>query len=193
MCDSKSWGDPMWTTVCYNPRTILPLHSSVLPLHSSVLPLHSSVLPLHFSILPLHSSVLPLHSSVLPLHFSILPLHFSVFPAAHSTSFHPIVQSYLCHEQRHGLWLWLDLRVRRRSVSPRSDIPGDLGAERQATTSVVSSGQVHIEHRFPAPFSKLCQKWLLHWRGTLYLRAAVHWRWQRPPKAFGTNKTVEAT
>ena len=86
-------------------------------------------------------------------------------------------------------WIWEFVGF----VSPRSDIPGDLGAERQATTSVVSWGQVHSEHRFPAPSSKLCQKWLLHWRGTLYLRAAVRRRWQRPPKAFGTSKTVEAT
>ena len=29
--------------------------------------------------------------------------------------------------------------------------------------------------------------------GTLYLRAAVHRRGQRPPKGSGTDKTVEAT
>ena len=34
-----------------------------------------------------------------------------------------------------------------------------------------------------------CQIWLRHWRGTLYLRAAVHRRGQRPPKGL----TVEAT
>ena len=45
----------------------------------------------------------------------------------------------------------------------------------------------HSEHRFPAPSSKLCQIWLRHWRGTLYLRAAVHRRGQRPPKGLGTN------
>ena len=49
------------------------------------------------------------------------------------------------------------------------------------------------EHRFPAPSSKLCQIWLRHWRGALYLRAAVHRRGQRPPKSLGTDKTVEAT
>ena len=27
------------------------------------------------------------------------------------------------------------------------------------------------------------------WRGTLYLRAAVYRRWQRPPKGLGTDKT----
>ena len=32
-----------------------------------------------------------------------------------------------------------------------------------------------------------------HWRGTLYLRAAVNRRCQRPPKGLDTNKTVEAT
>ena len=30
-------------------------------------------------------------------------------------------------------------------------------------------------------------------KGTLYLRAAVHRRGQRPPKRLGTDKTVEAT
>ena len=45
----------------------------------------------------------------------------------------------------------------------------------------------HSEHRFPAPSSKLCQIWLRLWRGTLYLRAAVHRRGQRPPKGLGTN------
>ena len=41
--------------------------------------------------------------------------------------------------------------------------------------------------------SKLRQNWFRYWRGTAYLRAAVHRRSQRPPKGFGTNKTVEAT
>ena len=30
-------------------------------------------------------------------------------------------------------------------------------------------------------------------KGTLYLRAAVHRRGQRPPEGLGTDKTVEAT
>ena len=51
----------------------------------------------------------------------------------------------------------------------------------------------HSEHCFPAPSSKLRQIWLRHWRGTIYLRAAVHRRGQRPPKGSGTNMTVEAT
>ena len=51
----------------------------------------------------------------------------------------------------------------------------------------------HSGHRFPAPSSKLCQNWLRHWRGTLYLHAAVHQCGQRPVKILGTNKTVEAT
>ena len=46
----------------------------------------------------------------------------------------------------------------------------------------------HSEYRFPVPSSKL-----RHWRGTLYLRAAVQRRGQRPPKGSGTNLTVEAT
>ena len=51
----------------------------------------------------------------------------------------------------------------------------------------------HSKHRFPTPSSRLCQNWLRHRRGTLYLRAAVHRRSQRPPKGWDTNKTVEAT
>ena len=51
----------------------------------------------------------------------------------------------------------------------------------------------HSEHRFPAPSSKLCQIWLPHWRGSLYLRAAVHRRGQRPPTGSDTDMTVEAT
>ena len=39
------------------------------------------------------------------------------------------------------------------------------------------------------PPLKLCQNWLRHWRGTLYLRAAVHRRCQRPRKGLGTKKT----
>ena len=54
-------------------------------------------------------------------------------------------------------------------------------------------GRTHSEHCFPAPSSKRRQIWLRHLRGTLHLRAAVHRRGQRPPKGFGTDKTVEAT
>ena len=53
--------------------------------------------------------------------------------------------------------------------------------------------RTHSDHRFPAPSSKLCQIWLRHWRGTLYLRAVVQRRGQRPPKGSGTNMTIEAT
>ena len=45
----------------------------------------------------------------------------------------------------------------------------------------------------PAPSSKLCHNRSRHWRPgalDLYLRAAVHWRCQRPPKGLGTNKAV---
>ena len=45
------------------------------------------------------------------------------------------------------------------------------------------------EHLFPAPSSKPCQIWLRHWRGTLYLRTAIHRRGQRPPKGLGANQT----
>ena len=51
----------------------------------------------------------------------------------------------------------------------------------------------HSKHRFLAPSSKLCQIWLRHWRGTLYLHAAVQRRGQYPPEGSGTNMTVEAT
>ena len=76
------------------------------------------------------------------------------------------------------VWHWPRLwypRGRGRSV------------ERRVPESICSSA--HSEHRFPAPFSKLCQSWLRHWRGTLYLRSAVHRRGQRPPKGSGTNHT----
>ena len=55
------------------------------------------------------------------------------------------------------------------------------------TSSFTSS-----EYCFPAPSSKLCQIWLHHWRGTLYLCTAVHpvctlrkvgvliWLWKQP-------------
>ena len=55
------------------------------------------------------------------------------------------------------------------------------------------SMRLHSKHHFPAPSSKLCQDQFHHWRGTLYLHAAVHWHCQRPPECLGTNKTVEAT
>ena len=58
---------------------------------------------------------------------------------------------------------------------------------------VMTITRPHSEHLFPAPSSKLCQIWLRHWRGTLYLRAAVHRHSQRPSKGPGTNMTVEAT
>ena len=41
-----------------------------------------------------------------------------------------------------------------------------------------TGSEAHSEHRL---------------RGTLYLRAAVQRRGQRPPKCSGTNMTVEAT
>ena len=50
----------------------------------------------------------------------------------------------------------------------------------------------HSEHRFQAPSSKLCQIWLRHRGGTLYLRAAVQRRGLGPPKGLGTDKTLEA-
>ena len=51
----------------------------------------------------------------------------------------------------------------------------------------------HSKYRFLAPSSKLCQNWLHHWRGTLYLHAAVLWCCRWAVKGLGTDKTVEAT
>ena len=68
----------------------------------------------------------------------------------------------------------------------------DNTSEESDTGDNKGSVATHSEHRFPAPSSKLCQIWLRHWRGTLYLRAAVQWRGQRPPKGSGTNMIVEA-
>ena len=47
-----------------------------------------------------------------------------------------------------------------------------------ARTHVHARTHTHSKHRFPAPYSKLCQIWLCHWRGTLYLRTA-------PSERFG--------
>ena len=33
----------------------------------------------------------------------------------------------------------------------------------------------HCKHCFPAPFSKLCQNWLCHWRGIIHLCTAVQY------------------
>ena len=71
---------------------------------------------------------------------------------------------------------------RKQPVSPNPCLGG-----REDRESIA-----HSEHRFPAPSSKLCKNWLRHWRGTLYLRAAVHRRGQRPPKVLGTDMTAEA-
>ena len=42
------------------------------------------------------------------------------------------------------------------------------------------------ESSFPAPSSKLCRNWLRQWRGTLYLRAAVHRQSAPSEKDLGT-------
>ena len=65
---------------------------------------------------------------------------------------------------------------------------------RRWTSNTDTRPDSHSEHCFLAPSSKLCHNiWLRHWRGTLYLRAAVQRRGQRPPKGSGTNMTVKAT
>jgi len=53
-----------------------------------------------------------------------------------------------------------------------------------AEVYALATASSHSEHRFLAPSSKLCQIYLRHWRDTLYFRAAVHRRGQRPPKAL---------
>ena len=68
-------------------------------------------------------------------------------------------------------------------------------------TAATASGRVgsdplqhSAQHRFPAPYSKLCQIWLRHSRDTVYLRAAVHRRGQRPLEGLGTDTIrLEAT
>ena len=52
-----------------------------------------------------------------------------------------------------------------------------------------TGSRAHSEHRFPAPSSKLCQIWLRHWRGTLYLCTAIHRCGQHPLKGLITNMT----
>ena len=54
-----------------------------------------------------------------------------------------------------------------------SEAPLSSSSEWVNQNTAPSTRQPHSEHRFPAPSSKLCQIWLRHWRGTLYLRAAV--------------------
>ena len=67
------------------------------------------------------------------------------------------------------------------------------GSGFKPATAQCSAFQPHSQHHFQAPSSKLCQNWLRHRRGTLYLRAAVHRRCQPPPNGLGTNKTGSNT
>ena len=87
-------------------------------------------------------------------------------------------------------WYLLISDVWHGSVWRRPNIWSDHGA-----TVVYLCWRLmsHPEHRFPAPSSKLCQIWLRHWSGTLYLRAAVHWCSRHPLKGLGTDNAVEAT
>ena len=59
------------------------------------------------------------------------------------------------------------------------------------TGSTPTPPPLHDEPHAPSntPSSKLCQIWLHHRRGTLYLCAAVHQCGQRPLKGLGTNMT----
>ena len=59
---------------------------------------------------------------------------------------------------------------------------GGFMIESDTAGGSVTESYPHSEHRFPAPSSRLCQIWLRHWRGTLYLRAAVHRRGQHARK-----------
>ena len=59
------------------------------------------------------------------------------------------------------------------------------------TGSIPTLPPLHDEPHTPsiAPSSKLCQIWLRHRMGTLYLCTAVHQCGQRPQKGLGTNVT----
>ena len=48
------------------------------------------------------------------------------------------------------------------------------------------SSSEQTKPRFQAPFSKLCQIWLHHWRVSLYLHTDVHRCCQHPLKGLGT-------
>ena len=52
--------------------------------------------------------------------------------------------------------------------------PPQTHTQMHARTSI----HPHSEYHFPTPSSKLCQIWLRHWRGTLYL-------WSAPSERFG--------
>ena len=99
------------------------------------------------------------------------------------------------------LWLCMAFLGRTFSVKPWTDQPQQRKMVTACTAPTTRftptllqadwGSLPHSEHRFPAPSSKLCQIYWRHWRGTLYLRVAVHRRGQRPPKGSGTNMTVE--
>ena len=76
----------------------------------------------------------------------------------------------------------VNMRNRRQNPSNSFIIHG-------VVTSLRKPACVHT----PSPVFWLCQSWLRHWRGTLYLCAAVQRHGQCPLKGLGTDKTVEAT
>ena len=86
---------------------------------------------------------------------------------------------------------------KHQSITVKSSRSADIQALAQRENVVLTcdvttvQGTPTLRASLSAPSSKLCQIWLRHWRGTLYLRAAVHRRSQRPPKGSGTNMTVE--
>ena len=71
-----------------------------------------------------------------------------------------------CHGMKAGL-----------STAPTSSCHGMKAGLSTAPTSSFSFPVPmvlsHFECCFPAPSSKLCQKWLRHWKDTLYLHAAA--------------------
>ena len=82
------------------------------------------------------------------------------------------------------------LSSKERCVTPKKRRLWDTTSVLQGTVHVLEEMTVmrpHSEHRFPALSSKLCQNWWRRWSSTLYIRAAVHRRGQRPPKSSGTN------
>ena len=91
---------------------------------------------------------------------------------------------WLTHSHWVGTQHWPGSRVPHCSLTnftgwhtPTEWVPStDLAAGFLTVHSQISLADSHSQHCFSAPSSKLCQIWLHHWGGTLYLRAAVHRR-----------------
>ena len=70
--------------------------------------------------------------------------------------------------------------------------PSFGGRGRKAMLGVCPAVSLTHLHIPSVAFRQLSPNSAAEW-GTLYLRAAIHRRCQRPPKGLGTNKTVEAS